>query len=64
MECRDCKFCYKDYEAGAMIWYCCSDGHMNYTPGLIYGRKPLWCPFEKNEDDIKHEHQDSKQDLY
>ena len=46
MKCSDCEYCYKDYFYGR-VWYCCYDGNINYTPNLIDGIKPKWCPFEK-----------------
>lgn len=44
-KCSECEFCFKSY-FGASIWYCCYDGNINYTPGLIYGKKPDWCPYK------------------
>lgn len=48
MECNDCNYCYKTYH-GRCIWFCCygKDGvfSMNYTPGLIDGDIPEWCPY-------------------
>lgn len=54
--CIDCKYCYKDYKFGQKIWHCCYDeakpnhfGGLNYTPGLIYGEIPDWCPYRSDK---------------
>lgn len=48
MKCSDCNYCYKTYN-GRCIWFCCygKDGvfSVNYTPGLIDGDIPEWCPY-------------------
>lgn len=50
MKCGDCNYCYKTYH-GRCIWFCCygKDGvfSVNYTPGLIDGDIPDWCPYRK-----------------
>lgn len=61
MTCAECKYCFMDFNI-VMNWYCCYGGQMHFTPGLIYGDKPEWCPYEKNGE-RKHEHEDSKPDL-
>lgn len=47
MDCFNCKYVDSVYN-GQITLLCCYGG-IHFTPGLIYGEKPDWCPFE-NED--------------
>ena len=43
--CINCEYLQVDYNE-SIHWMCCYPyGTMNYTPGLINGDIPEWCPF-------------------
>ena len=51
--CVNCKHLQVDYN-GSIYWMCCyPDGTINYTPGLINGDIPEWCPFYNSTIDME-----------
>ena len=44
MNCANCEYKESVYNR-QLTWLCCYGG-IHFTPGLIYGEKPDWCPFE------------------
>ena len=47
--CVECKYCQSELICGKITRFCCADGNINYTPSLVYDKKPEWCKFEKKK---------------